>query len=651
MLRSPLSGRVALAAARLLAVAAVAATALAVLLPLLTGGDWLPALFRTPEPVAAPAFAVTGALLVGLPPARRLGWLLVAIGCSAATYVLATSWWAWAGQTGPAGWLRSWAWVPALLLITTVLPQVLPYGRALPGVWRIPLVAALAVTAGTTVVLALPALGVDDPFAVPAFPVLLAVLIAAALASLAVRVRRADGVQRRQLAWVAYGVVAAVAATFLAPWWGVSLAVLLVPAGRAVAAFRYRLYDIDRLVNRTLVVGALLALTAVVYAAVVAWAGALLGDRRGAAPFLAAFAVALAFHPARLRVQRVVDRLLHGDRGDPYTLLTRVDTALRSADSPRQALRDGVDAVATGLRLPGAAVEVRLPDGAVVVERVGRESAQPQRIPLALHGDPLGELLVSPRPGTAVLDPVDERLVTDLAGRLATAAYALRLSGDLAESRERLVTAREEERRRLRRDLHDGLGPQLSSVVMTLDTAGSALRKDDAPRAGRLLAAASGQAATAVDDIRRLVHGLRPPALDDLGLLGALQAGVAGLPDDAPRVTVTGDGDLGTLSAALEVAAFRIASEAVHNAVRHAGATRVDVRVSVSADGVEVEITDDGSGMAADRTAGVGLSSMRERSVELGGTCEIGPVAPHGTRVHAVLPRHPYETEDQEASR
>jgi signal transduction histidine kinase len=643
MFRSPLRGRVALPAARLLAVAAVAATALAVVLPVVTGGDWLPRLFATPEPVAGPAFALTGALLVGLPAARRLGWLLLAIGCSAATYVLATSWWAWSGQTGAAGWLRSWSWVPALLLVTTVLPQVLPYGRPLPGLWRLPLLGALALTVVTTLVLALP-LGVGDPFGTPVFPVLLAVLVAAAIASLVVRVRRADGVQRRQLAWAGYGVVAAVAATFLAPWWGVSLAILLVPAGLAVAAFRYRLYDIDRLVNRTLVVGVLLGLSTLVYAAVAGWAGALLGERAGAAPFLAAFAVALAFHPARLRVQRLVDRVLHGDRGDPYALLTRVDAALRAAATPRQALRDGAAAVVQGLRLPGAAVEVRLPDGTTVTERAGRVEATAQRVPLGLHGDPLGDLLVTPRAGTAALDPVDQRLVADLAGRLAAAAYALRLSGDLAESRERLVTAREEERRRLRRDLHDGLGPQLSSVVMTLDTAGSALRKDDAARAVRLVAAASEQAATAVDDIRRLVHGLRPPALDDLGLLGALRAGAGALGDGGPRVSVTGSGDLDALPAAMEVALFRIAQEALHNAVRHARAEHVAISVTVGGEAVEVEVVDDGTGIAAGRTAGVGLTSMRERAAELGGTCRIGPAQPHGTRVHATLPRHPYET-------
>ncbi|SNS78437.1 Histidine kinase-, DNA gyrase B-, and HSP90-like ATPase [Geodermatophilus saharensis] len=642
MYRNRRGSRVALPAARLLAVCAVAATAAALALPVAAGGDWLPRLFRTPEPVAGPSFAVAGALLAGLPQARRLGWLLLAVGCSASAYVLATSWWAAAGQAGPAGWVRSWVWVPALLLVTTVLPQVVPSGRPLPGWWRVPHAAALALTALTTAALALP-LGIGDPFGVPAFPVLLGALVAAGVASLVVRVRRADGVQRRQLAWAGYGVVAATAATFLAPWWGVSLAVLLVPAGLAVAAFRYRLYDIDVLVNRTVVGGVLLGLTALVYAAVVGWAGALLGDRRGWAPFLAAFAVALAFSPARLRVQRLVDRLLYGDRGDPYTLLTRVDAALGAAASPRQALRDGAAAVASGLRLRGAAVEVPLPGGAVVREEAGRVPADARRVPLALHGEPVGELLVAPRAAAAGLEPADDRVLADLAGRLAAAAYAVRLSGDLAESRERLVTAREEERRRLRRDLHDGLGPQLSAVVMTLDTAGSALRRDDPARAAALVAAAGTQAADAVADVRRLVHGLRPPTLDDLGLLGALRAGAAPLAERGPRVTVTGEGDLTGLPAAVEVAALRIAQEALHNAVRHAGARAVAIGVTAGADTVEVEVSDDGRGLPGRPVPGVGLSSMRERAAELGGSCTVGPGDPTGTRVHAVLPRHPHD--------
>jgi signal transduction histidine kinase len=141
-----------------------------------------------------------------------------------------------------------------------------------------------------------------------------------------------------------------------------------------------------------------------------------------------------------------------------------------------------------------------------------------------------------------------------------------------------------------------------------------------------------------VADVRRLVHGLRPPTLDDLGLLGALRAGAAPLADGGPRVTVTGEGDLAGMPAALEVAALRIAQEALHNAVRHAAADAVAIRVRAGGDAVEVEVTDDGRGLPERPVPGVGLSSMRERAAELGGSCSVGPAAPSGTRVHAVLP-------------
>jgi signal transduction histidine kinase len=648
MLVTPVArSRAALAVARLLAFVAAAAAALAVALPLLTGGDWLADLFRTPEPVLAPSFAAAGALLVGTPAARRLGWLLVAVGLSAGGYVLATSW-AYLDGSGPATWLRGWLWIPALLLVTGLLPQVLPDGRPLPGWWRVPAAAAVLLTVVTTLAVAVPG-GPDDPFAVPGFPVALAVLVVAAVASLVVRVRRADAVVRRQLAWVAYALVAAIVATFLAPWWLVALAVLLVPGSIVVAALRYRLFVIDLIVDRTLVGGVLLAGTAVVYAAVVAWAGALLGERRGSAPFLAAFAVALAFHPAQTRVRRAVDRLLHGDRADPLALLTHIDRALAAAADPRQALREGVAVAVARVRLRGLCVRVDLPDGGTVVERSGEvagqdqrdgdESAAPGAVPLVLHGQRVGTLLVVPRAGPAGPEPLDDRLLAGLAGRLAAAAYAVRLSRDVEESRERLLTAREEERRRLRRDLHDGLGPQLSAVVMTLDTAASALRRDDGERALALVGTAAGHARDAVTDVRRLVHGLRPPALDDLGLLGALQATAAGVSEGGPDVVVEGAGDIASLPAALEVAVLRIAQEALVNAVRHAGASRIHVAVRAGGDVVELEVADDGHGLHAGRTAGVGLASMRERAAELGGSCSVGPGRRGGTRVHAVIPR------------
>jgi signal transduction histidine kinase len=402
---------------------------------------------------------------------------------------------------------------------------------------------------------------------------------------------------------------------------------------------RYRLYDLDLLVNRTLVVALLLAGAAVTYVALVAWVGALVGTSGGVVPFAAAFALALAFHPARIRVQRLVDRLFHGRRGDPYALLRDLDRTLREAGSPREALVAATTAVTEGLRLPGAGLRVELPDGGVFHHHEGRLPEHPVVIELELHGDAVGSLLVAPRdPRRPGLADADARVLHALAGPLASAAYALRLSGDLAESHRRLLEAREDERRRLRRDLHDGLGPQLAGIVMGLDVVGSTLVRGDTDRAVDLARRTTDQARTAVDDVRRLVRGLRPPALDELGLVGAVESCVATVAEGGPGVVVHASGDLSGLPAAVEVAAYRIVAEAVTNAVRHAGADCVEVVLQGTEEALVVRVRDDGGGLPEAPSAGVGMVSMRERAAELGGWCRVTG-APGGTTVRAELPR------------
>jgi signal transduction histidine kinase len=203
------------------------------------------------------------------------------------------------------------------------------------------------------------------------------------------------------------------------------------------------------------------------------------------------------------------------------------------------------------------------------------------------------------------------------------------------------VQAREEERRRLRRDLHDGIGPTLAGVALGLEQV--AARLDDDPVAARsLIGELTGETAAAVDDVRRLVHGLRPPALDELGLLGALRQQTDRLALRSPGLDIRVDAspDLPPLEAATEVAAYRIAVEAVTNSVRHAGARTCCV--SVVADGaLHVEVVDDGAGIPAGTPAGVGMGAMGERAAEVGGTCTVVPAGDGGTRVLAVLPLDP----------
>ena len=660
-------GRVAIWVARSLGVLAMVLAATAVALPLATGLGYLDELMQTPEVVVAVSFSATGVLLVQNRRASRIGWLLLAIGMFSACYTVAASYVVMelggtvsgampesADLATFAAWVTGWAWFPSWLLVSTVLPQVVPYGRPLPGWWRavhglsyavlIAGLLAFAVAPGPVGIVedvpnpvGIPAL---DPLITPlgeALDALVPVLILLSLASVVVRVVRADPAERRQVGWFGYSVAMAVVVILFGSSLLINVAVLFVPAGIAVAALRYRLYDLDLLVNRTLVVALLLGGAALVYVALVGWVGALVGSSTGWVPFLAAFGVALLFHPARIRLQRWVDRLFHGLRGDPYALLRDLDRTLREADTPREALADAAALVRTGLRLPGVGLRVPLPGGGEVQEQAGSLPGEPTRIALSLHGQEVGELLVAPRDPRQRLPEADHRVLQLLAGPVASAAYALRLSSDLEESHGRLLAAREDERRRLRRDLHDGLGPQLAGVVMGLDVVRSSLSRGDTDRASDLALRTAEQARTAVDDVRRLVAGLRPPVLDDLGLLGALRSAGPVAAEAGPEVRFEVEGDLETLPAAVEVAAFRIVSEAITNAVRHSGARSVDVHLAAHDGELVVRVEDDGAGIAADVRRGVGLSSMRERATELGGWCTVTPGV-RGTSVQARLP-------------
>ena len=270
------------------------------------------------------------------------------------------------------------------------------------------------------------------------------------------------------------------------------------------------------------------------------------------------------------------------------------------------------------------------------------------RLPLVHQGEPVGELVLAPRAPGEDFSPADRRLLDDLARQAGIAAHAVllhqrtaRLAGDLQQAREGLVAAREEERRRLRRDLHDGLGPRLASLTLKLESLRDRLAHD--PVGDAMVADLTRRTQDAVADIRRLVYALRPPALDDLGLVSALREATAqyGYEGDGElRITIQAPDELPPLPAAVEVAAYRIAQEALTNVVRHAGARRCAVRLArdVAAGTLCIEIEDDGRGLGPNHRSGVGLSSMRERAEELGGTFAIEPIPGGGTRVRAQLP-------------
>src|SRR5215203_4598899 len=349
----------------------------------------------------------------------------------------------------------------------------------------------------------------------------------------------------------------------------------------------------------------------------------------------------MLFQPLRERLQRGVNRLMHGERDEPYAVVSRLGQRLEATLSPEAVLDTITQTVREALKLSYVAVALEKAGDAPaeVAASAGKPVDEPLRLPLAYQNEPVGELLIGSRSPGEGFSAADRRLLDALARQAGIAAHAVRLTADLQRSRERLVTAREEERRRLRRDLHDGLGPTLASMTLQTEAARDLFAADPA-RADALLADLTQQLQAATADIRRLVYALRPPALDDLGLLGALRAQTARHGPGPTCIAVVAPDGLPPLPAAVEAAAYRIAQEALTNVLRHAEARtceielRYDERTAV----LMVDVTDDGRGLAPDAHAGVGLTSMRERAEELGGRLAVEAGAAGGTSVRAMLP-------------
>jgi signal transduction histidine kinase len=381
---------------------------------------------------------------------------------------------------------------------------------------------------------------------------------------------------------------------------------------------------------------------------------------------LATGLVAVLFQPLRQRLQQAVNRLMFGERDDPYRLLSRLGSRLEATISADSVLPTIVETVAQALKLPYAAItweQGAASRAPVVAASYGKATASQAlvRVPLVYRQERVAELWLAPRSATEDLTPADQRLLHALARQVGVAVHAVRLTADLQglthdlqRSRERLVLAREEERRRLRRDLHDGLGPRLASLTLKLETARNRLAHD--PLAETLLSDLIVQTQEAVADIRHLVYALRPPALDELGLIPALQEQVLLYSDQGPNaihISLEAPESLPSLPAAVEVAVFRIVQEALTNVVRHSHASRCTVRMTLHEHErlLELEIEDNGRGLAPGQSAGVGLASMRERAEELGGTCEVKQAPTGGTCVCVRLPfllPQPSETVERE---
>jgi signal transduction histidine kinase len=596
------------------------------------------------------SFTVLGALILPRRPGHPIGWLSVAIGLSGAVTVLAGSF----ARYPAMAWVEAWSLPLALGLLAFVF-LFFPDGHLPSRGWRVigwaaaaglcVSVLALAVAAGRA-----PWIFVDLDVPLPAlaeralrvavaglFVVVLSAV--AAVGSLAVRWRRATGETRQQVKALTLGASTIPVGIVLDFFFGLPVLWLslgvAVPAAVAVGILKYRLYDIDLVLNRSLVYATLTVLVVGAYVGLVAAIVPFFGERDGRPPVLATAVVALLFQPARQRVQRAVNRLLYGDRDEPYAVVTRLSSQLAQAADPLTVLPRVTQTVADALQLPYAAIE--LADEKPVASH-GRRVGQPVAFPMTHQGQVVGRMLVSQRSPAAPFTRTEVRLLQDLAAQAGLAAHAVRLTTDLQRSRERLVHSREEERRRLRRELHDGLGPALAGMTMQVGVAREVLptHPDTVDEALRTL---ERQMQACVAEVRRVVEDLRPPALDQLGLAAAIRSRVhAFLPPrtSGVQVTVTPE-DLGELPAAVEVATYRIATEAITNAVRHSGARRCEVRLTM-AETMTIEVRDDGTGLPEGYDPGVGLTSMRDRAEELGGTFTATRQPSGGTVVRAELP-------------
>ena len=617
------------------------------------GWSWQQALdtFVVTNSVIGTAFAVCGAVIAWYQPRNPIGWLFLADGLGhATTAVCAPVVQALHDGGAPIVLQRlaatvfaySWPWSIGLFLPLALV--LFPDGRPPTTRWR-PAVLAVVATAPLFVL----EVGASPQPLLPGLPpgylvaswydhlgplwtvselrTLAALLVA--IAAMVVRYRRGDDESRRQLLWLLLATVTA--AGFIVPWSLVAgtpivvlFAIPLIPAAVAIAIVRHQLLDIRLVVARVIAWVVLSGAVVLAYGVLVGFVTTQFG--RSA---VATIVVALLVGPVLPRLQRLVDRALYGDRGDPARVVSRVGEQLAGPGLPGV-----VSAIRSALRVPYVAV---LTPGGPLAED-GTAPGAVTSVPLEYGGIAIGELRVGARPGESDLDTADRTVLGLVAAPLAVAVHATLLSAQLQVSRERIVAAQEEERRRLRRDLHDGLGPTLTGVALTADAATNLLRADP-DRTGELLAAIRTDVRTAITDVRRLVEDLRPPAIDELGLLGALRQRAEHLAWRADGTTLRVRFDvperIPVLPAAVEVAAYRIATEALTNVVRHSGASTVVLRLRC-ADDLDVEVVDDGPPDGPWRP-GVGLSAMRERAAELGGRFDAGP-SPDGGRVRVCLP-------------
>jgi signal transduction histidine kinase len=603
--------------------------------------------------VYALVYATTGTLLVHLRPRNAIGWLLVLVGLLQALSVGGNAYGAYGVDVVEPDWplagvvaqATSTVYLPSLVLPATVLFALYPSGRLPARWWRWPVGAvsaglALVTVAGTLtgsayadIASGTPPVDLPEAAALPVIVLGFGAVLSGTVTVwvwTVVRLVRARPPERQQLAWLVCVVLPLMVAVFLLPaaaLWVVTPLTFMVPVAVLVGVVRYRLLGI--VLSRALVYAALTAAVVLLYLAVAALSAAALG--RTFSPVTGAVAaslLAVALSPARSRVQAAADRLVYGRRRDPVAAVTELGDRVATADEA-DLLPAVLDTVTAALRAPAARV---VPAG----EPVDGDGCI--AVPLRVGGRDVGTLCVAERHPGEEYTGGDQRLLTALAPQVAVVVRALELTRSLERERDRVLTATHAERDRIRGDLHDGLGPSLAGISLGVQAVQAQLSGIPERSTATLLARLKDGVDDAVGEVRRILDGLRPAPLDDVGFVAAIQRHADALGPTLPvRITA---GELPPLPPDVETAAYRIAQEALTNVARHARATAAAVEMRTSAGRLEVAVADDGSGFVPEvsgRPPGLGLVSMRQRAEALGGDLTVTS-GPGGTRVVAGLP-------------
>jgi len=638
--------------------------------------------------VMASSFAVLGAVVVSRQPRNPVGWLLVLIGfffmsiaASNELYlqvVLNTG--ETTGFIAYVVWVGNWAWLLGMIPGFTFLPLLFPNGRPLTPRWR-PLVwfmvAALSLALVGSAFKAGPLdgshavvnpLGIDHPAVEIAGNVGVSCLLAAALASitsLVLRFRRSSGAERQQIKWVASAaVLLPVAATGLglggdAGWPLMLIAFLIVAIAVTVAMLRYRLYDIDVVINKALVFALLAGFITAVYAGVVVGLGRLLpiGEGNLGLAIAATALVAVAFEPVRVRVQHWANRLVYGRRATPYEALAAMTGRIGGATDPGSALSEAAHLLADGTGAAQSVVWVAQDGMLVPKAAAGDVTGSPD--PMVLDGDELperagalmqavrhegrlvGALSLAKRPGEGA-SSADRRLLEELAGQAALLLANTRLRSrlvvrmdELRTSRRRMLVAQDRARHALERDLHDGAQQELVALKVKLGLTRTIATKEGAPEVAARLADAADIADHAVDTLRDVARGIYPPLLESEGLAAAVSA-QSRLGDLA--VTVLDRTDT-RYPREIEATAFFCIREALRNATAHADAEHAHVELDGTEEGLTVVVSDDGIGFDPDLTPqGDGLTHMVDRADAAGGDLEVASHPGRGTTITLMLP-------------